>query len=218
VATVTIHPLTPSRWPDLERLFGARGACGGCWCMWWRLPRSTFKAEKGEGNRRALESYVRSGAVPGLLAYEGATPVAWVAIEPRAAYPGLARSRNLAPVDDAEVWSITCFFVARSHRGQGLMRTLVDAAVEHAGERGARIVEAYPVDYDKAVGDAFVYTGALSAFAAAGFEEVARRSPTRPIVRRAINGPRASAGRDRARGHSTRGTRPTRSSGSRRDR
>ena len=50
---VAIHPLTPQRWADLERLFGANGACGGCWCMWWRLKRPEFDAGKGEGNRAA---------------------------------------------------------------------------------------------------------------------------------------------------------------------
>src|SRR5690242_855406 len=121
---LAVHPLTPDRWPDLERLFGPRGACAGCWCMWWRVPRRDWNAGKGEGNRAALEAYVRAGNVPGLLAYDGDVPVGWVALEPRAAYPRLAASRNLAPVDEEAVWSITCFFVARSHRGRGLVRTL----------------------------------------------------------------------------------------------
>ena len=154
--------------------------------MWWRIPRSEWKATKGEGNRRALQAYVRRGTIPGLLAYDGETPVGWVAIEPRAAYPNLARARTLAPVDDAPVWSITCFFVARPHRGTGLTRRLVEAAAAHARAHGARVVEAYPVDYRREVGDAFVYTGAVSTFRALGFEEVARRSPTRPIVRKRL--------------------------------
>jgi GNAT superfamily N-acetyltransferase len=215
---LSFHPLTPDRWPDLEALFGPRGACGGCWCMWWRIPRSAWKAGKGEGNRRALEGYVRGGAVPGILAYDGERPVGWVAIEPRAAYPGLDRSRNLAPVDDRPVWSLTCFFVARSHRGRGVTRALVDAALAHAREAGATLVEAYPVDYAKETGDAFLYTGVASTFRALGFEEVARRSPTRPVVRREVSVPRAPRGRGRARARSTRRSSPTRSRSSRRDR
>src|SRR5512133_3597105 len=113
LSKVAIHPLTPERWPDLARLFGPRGACAGCWCMWWRLRRADWKAGKGEANRRAFAAYVEARHVPGLLAYAGHEPVGWVAVEPRAAYPGLARSRNLAAVDDVPVWSITCFFVAR---------------------------------------------------------------------------------------------------------
>jgi GNAT superfamily N-acetyltransferase len=185
-AKVAIHPLTPGRWQDLAKLFGPRGACAGCWCTWWRLPRAEWTAGKGEGNRRRQERYVKAGKVPGLIAYAGGEPVGWVAIEPRAAYPALARSRTLAPVDDRPVWSITCFFVARPHRGRGMTRALVEAAVRHARARGARIVEAYPTEYRGDVADAWVFTGAASTFLDLGFVEVARRSASRPIVRRAV--------------------------------
>jgi GNAT superfamily N-acetyltransferase len=183
---LVVKPVTPDRWPDLERLFGPRGACAGCWCMWWKLPRAEWEAGKGEGNRRALRRAVARGDVPGLLAYAGGEPVGWVAIEPRAAYPRLARARTLKAVDDAPVWSVTCFFVARDHRGAGVTRALVDAAIAHARRRGARLVEAYPLDTARPLADAWLYTGKLSTFRKAGFEEVARRAPTRPIVRRAL--------------------------------
>jgi GNAT superfamily N-acetyltransferase len=183
---LAVKPVTPGRWADLERLFGPRGACAGCWCMFWKLPRAEWEAARGEGNRRALERIVRRGDVPGLLAYAGQEPVGWVAMEPRSVYPRLARARTLKPVDDAPVWSITCFYVARGHRGAGVTRALVDAAVAYARRRGARLVEAYPVDTERTLADAWLYTGKLSTFRKAGFEEVARRSPTRPIVRRAV--------------------------------
>jgi GNAT superfamily N-acetyltransferase len=207
--SVEIHPLTPQRWPDLVKLFGPRGACAGCWCMWWRLSHADFVAGKGDGNRRGLERYVRAGKVPGLLAYESGEPVGWVALEPREAYSRLERSRTLAPVDDAPVWSITCFFVARRHRGKGVTRALIDAAVRHAAAGGASIVEAYPVDPRKRTADAFVYHGVASTFRALGFEEAARRSPTRPVMRRSLgssrlSAPRAPAARDRGRARSTR--------------
>jgi GNAT superfamily N-acetyltransferase len=188
IPRLTFHPLTPDRFPDLERLFGPRGASGGCWCIWWKLSRPEFDAGKGEGNRRALEVAARGGTVPGLLAYAGAEPVGWVAIEPREAYPRFLRSRTLAPVDDAPVWSITCFFVARAWRGKGVTSSLIEAAVKHARRGGARAVEAYPVDPSAPQADAFVYTGIASTFLRAGFREVARRSATRPILRRAVRG------------------------------
>ena len=47
---LTFQPLVPERLPDLERLFGPRGACAGCWCMWWKTTRKEFEAGKGEGN------------------------------------------------------------------------------------------------------------------------------------------------------------------------
>jgi GNAT superfamily N-acetyltransferase len=143
-------------------------------------------AGKGEGNRRAFEALVDGGAVPGILAYAGDEPVGWCAIEPRQAYPRFLRSRTLAPIDDAPVWSITCFYVARAWRGKGVTAALVDAAVAHARRGGASIVEAYPVDPAAHQADAFVYTGLASTFRRAGFDEVARRSRTRPIVRREL--------------------------------
>ena len=109
---VECHPLMPERWPDLERLFGPRGACGGCWCMWWRLPRAEFLAGKGEENRQVFRHLVDSGETVGLLAYVDGIPAGWCAVASRAAYPALARSRILKPVDETPVWSVTCFFVA----------------------------------------------------------------------------------------------------------
>ncbi len=185
---LAIRPLTPERWPDVVKLFGPRGACAGCWCTWWRFSTREFRAGLGDGNRRRQERYVKAGHVAGLVAYAGDEPVGWVAIEPRSAYPRLARSRILAPVDERPVWSITCFFVARPHRGKGLTRALIQAAVRYARSRGATIVEAYPVEPAREVADAVVYHGAASTFRAVGFEEVARRSRTRPIVRKALRG------------------------------
>jgi GNAT superfamily N-acetyltransferase len=180
----TIHPLTPSRWTDLETLFGKQGACGGCWCMWWRLKRSEFNQSKGEGNRQAFQSIVESGDVPGLLAYAGGQPVGWCAVAPREAYPALERSRILKRVDDQPVWSVTCFFVAKPYRRKELTVLLLRAAVEHARGQGAFNLEGYPQDPGEGNQPApFVFTGLASAFKKAGFVEVARRSAKRPIMR-----------------------------------
>lgn len=176
--------VTPDRWGDLERLFGEGGASGGCWCMYWRLAPRDWTAGKGEGNRLALEALVRTGPPPGLLAYEGTTPVGWCAVAPRSAFPRLASSKNLAPVDDLPVWSIVCFFIARSHRRQGVSAQLIESAVEMARKYGAVAIEAYPVVLQEAaMPDAFAWTGIVSSFRRLGFVEVARRSVNRPIVR-----------------------------------
>ncbi len=183
-AELAFQPLTPDRWPDLERLFGARGACAGCWCMWFRQTRAEFERNKGSGNRAALLGLVENGPPPGILAYVGEEPVGWCALAPRADYPLLARSRILAPVDDTPVWSIVCFFVARGHRRHGLTVELLRAATRYARERGARVVEGYPVEpKHAATPDTYAYHGLASAFRRAGFTEVARRSATRPIMR-----------------------------------
>lgn len=191
---LTFHPATAARWKDLETLFGERGACGGCWCMYWRLKRSEFEERKGAGNRGLLRRLVRSGKSPGILAYSGDQPIGWCAVAPRDEYPVLDRSRVLARLDSEPVWSVTCFFVARPFRRKGITVKLLRAAVTHARQQGARIVEGYPLDpKGKGAPDVFAWTGFISAFRKAGFREVDRRSPTRPIMRRG----RASARRDR---------------------
>jgi GNAT superfamily N-acetyltransferase len=185
-AAIEFHPLTPERWPDLERLFGERGACGGCWCMWARLTRAEFRAGVGAPNKRALRRIVAAGEPPGVLAYVNGEPAGWCAVGPRAGYRRLEASRILQPVDERPVWSIVCFFVARPFRRQGLSVRLLDAAARHAASRGATLVEGYPTDARAKQADAFVWTGLASAFERAGFAEVARRSRTRPIMRRAV--------------------------------
>lgn len=178
------HPLTLERWRDLERLFGPRGACGGCWCMYWRQNRAEYERKKGAGNRRALKKLVRSGSPPGLIAYANGEPVGWCAVAPREQYSTLERSRVLGRVDEQAVWSVPCFFIARPFRRKGLTARLLEAAVKFAKKNGAKIVEGYPVAPKKgSMPDVFAYTGILSAFRKAGFTEVARRSPIRPIMR-----------------------------------
>lgn len=182
---LTFRPLTPSRWRDLEELFGLRGACGGCWCQWWRLPRLRFNRQRGAGNKRALKRIVRNGPPPGLLAYAGEQPVGWCALGPRPSYSALERSRTLKPVDEKPAWSVVCFFVAKPFRGRGLSVKLLKAAADYARRKGARILEGYPVDPRSGRwADPFVYTGTVTVFRRAGFREVARRSATRPLVRR----------------------------------
>jgi len=179
-----IHPLTKERWVDFENLFGVRGACGGCWCMYQRLPRADFESGKGEGNRRAMKKLVAKGTIPGLIAYDGDTPVAWCSVAPRAHFSGLERSRILKPVDEQPVWSITCFFVAKSHRRLGLTVHLLRAACAYVKKSGGKIVEGYPVEpKQENAPDVFVWTGLATAFKQAGFKECARRAETRPIMR-----------------------------------
>jgi GNAT superfamily N-acetyltransferase len=184
---IRIEPVTPARWRDLESLFGARGACGGCWCMTWRLPRKQFNAQKGDGNRLELKRLVESGPPPGLIAYVGGAPAGWCSIAPRACFPALARSRVWRAPDDRPVWSITCLFVLKPYRRQGLSVRLLRAAAAFAATQGAELVEGYPLDTDDALPPPFVWTGLASAFRKAGFEEVLRRSRHKPIMRRAAS-------------------------------
>ncbi len=183
---LAIHPLTPDRWDDFRTLFGKNGACAGCWCMWWRMGQSEWLAKKGDGTKRKMRTLVKKGPPPGLLAYADDEAVGWCAVAAREELPRLARSRVLAPVDPAPVWSVTCFFVKRDWRRRGVTVALLEGAARWVGAQGGRIVEGYPTDTDKDQPGAFVHHGLLTAFTRAGFREVARRSKTRPVVRRKV--------------------------------
>ena len=180
---LSFRPLKRNLWPDLEELFGPNGACGGCWCMFWKLRGKAFDEARGIETRQMHKSIIDAGTSTGLLAYLHGDVVGLVAVEPRRAYPKLAFSRALKPVDDQPVWSVTCFFVAKKHRRSGITVELLKAAVEHVKKQGGKIVEGYPVETKKDMPAPFVYTGTASAFKRAGFKEAARNTPTRPIFR-----------------------------------
>ncbi len=151
--------------------------------MFWKLRGKAYSENTGEATHQMQKSIVEAGTVPGLLAYADGQPVGWIAVEPRRAYERLAHSRVLQPVDDQEVWSVPCFFVDRKFRGQGVTVQLLKAAVAYVRSWGGKIVEGYPVEPRTDLPDAFAFTGVTSAFQKAGFKEVARHSPTRPIFR-----------------------------------
>jgi GNAT superfamily N-acetyltransferase len=185
---LTFHPVTPDRWDDFATLFGKNGACQGCWCMYWRSSHKKWLTQSNDFNKAGIKSLIDTGREPGLLAYVDGVPAAWVSVGPRGDFPMLATSRVLAPVDDQLVWSIVCFFVHRKYRRMGLMRPLIDAAVEYASSKDAQIVEAYPRDPGMKVAASSIYTGVTSVFLDAGFLEVARRLKTHPrsILRKTI--------------------------------
>jgi ribosomal protein S18 acetylase RimI-like enzyme len=186
---LTVLPLTPERWPDLEALFNARGCsvARGCWCMYYRrsgsrgaLPPGTTPAQ---ADRSALKSLVDAGNSPGLIGYRGKVPVGWASLGPREEYAKLQRSPVMKAVDDRPVWSIICFVVPSEHRGQGVARGLLAGAIAYARKHGATLLEAYPVDKQGRSNDDAMWFGAKSMYDRAGFTEVARRKPQRPVVR-----------------------------------
>jgi GNAT superfamily N-acetyltransferase len=180
-----VRPVTTETWPALADLFGRAGASNGCWCMYWRLgPR--YHERPREENRRDLCELAGSGRPPGLLAFDGARAVGWCLLAPRADLAWLGRARHLGPVDDLPVWSLPCFFVRRSHRGQGVTAALVDAAVDAARRGGAPALEAYPVDTDVPGHTRNLFPGVASVFVRLGFAEVARRKDDRPVMRKAL--------------------------------
>jgi GNAT superfamily N-acetyltransferase len=189
---LVFHPLTPDRWPDFERLFGPNGAYSGCWCMFWRQTGPEWHGCSGADRKRTFKAVCTKGdRPPGIIAYRSDQPVGWVAIAPRAEYDRLAKARVLVPLDDKPVWSITCFFIHRTARRQGLMEKLIGAATDFARDQGASIVEAYPRPATGKVHSATLYVGTVSCFERAGFKIMARPSEKRAVMRKALRRRRA---------------------------
>lgn len=182
MSTFAARPVTLERWADLQQLFD-RPIVRTCFCQFYRKAGDTGA---GRSNREAMKALVEEGTVPGLIGYEDGVPVAWISLAPRHEFGRLQRSRLLRPVDDRPVWSIVCFFVPREARGRGLARKMLRAAVDFARSRGARLVEGYPVDIHGPTDPEGLFVGTSSMFADAGFREVARRKPTRPVMRRTL--------------------------------
>lgn len=186
---LAIHPLTAGRWADLEALFGARGCsvARSCWCMFYRRSGEVTGLRPGESrsarSRRDLKALAAKDPPPGLLGYRDGTPVGWVSFGPREDFARLAKSRVMKAVDDQAVWSIVCFVVPAEFRRQGVAKAMLAGAVAYARKRGVRLLEAYPVDLAEPSAGECNWFGAKSMYDEAGFEEVARRKPARPIVR-----------------------------------
>jgi hypothetical protein len=178
------YPLTPDRWHDFELLFGPRGAYGGCWCMWWRLSRKQFEQQQGAANKQAMKALVDTGTVPGILGYYADSVAAWCSVARREDFPSLNRSRILKPIDNLPVWSIVCFYVAKSFRGQGTLLQLICSAVDYVRKRGGKIVEAYPtVPRGKQLPPVSSFMGIPIVLEKAGFRICARPSEAKMIMR-----------------------------------
>lgn len=182
--SLRFRPLTPKTWGDFQLLFGKSGACGGCWCMWWRQTRREFDERHGEKNRRAMKRLVDSGEVPGVLAYERGEAVGWCSVAPRDSFSSLNRSRVLKRLDDEPVWSIVCLFLAKGHRHKGLTTALIRGAVEHVRKSGGKVVEAYPTrPRGKKLEAVSSFMGVPVSFERAGFVECARPSEAKVVMR-----------------------------------
>ena len=186
---LVVRPLTEDRWNDLETIFNAKGCsvARGCWCMYYRVSGKGAYTRPSDDQRscskQALKALVSKDPPPGLIGYQGKTPVGWVSLGPREDYAKLAKSPVMKPIDDQPVWSIVCFVVPSEYRKQGVARELLAGAVRYARKRGVRLLEAYPVDKAEPLAAEAPWFGSKDMFDEAGFHEVARRSPARPVVR-----------------------------------
>lgn len=190
---IEILPATGERFDDAETALDS-GDGPACQCQWWLLPNGPWKETSVAERTEMFRAELDGDLPPGLIAYVDGEPAGWVRVGPRTAQPRLARTRNVTgsttePLDDDHVWAVTCFVVRKAHRGGGLMRDLLDAAVDAARDGGARVVEGYPRDPSAAkipVND--LYLGTVSIFEDAGFTVVDRPKPDRALVSLTLRG------------------------------
>jgi len=176
----SIHPLTPELWPALEDLFNEQWPVGHCWCMYWRVGND-YNKRPAAANRAAFQDVIRNGPPPGLLAFDGDLAVGWSQLTPRDALPWLDHTWRLKRVDDVPVWSLSCFYIRKGYRRQGVTSALIAAALDAARHAGAPALEAYPLDAK--LTPSASSTGYVSTFKRAGFKVVVRHVPPRPIMR-----------------------------------
>lgn len=177
---LTIHALTPDLWPALEDLFGQKGACQGCWCMYWRIG-AAYRRRSASENKCDFQNIVKMGPPPGLLAFAGDVAVGWCQLTPRDSLPWLNRYWRLRRIDEVPVWAISCFYIRRGYRRKGVTAALIVAAIEAARRAHAPALEAYPLDAAKSPSASG--TGYVSTFRRLGFKTVVRHTEARPIMR-----------------------------------
>ncbi|MBB4266122.1 GNAT family N-acetyltransferase [Roseospira visakhapatnamensis] len=184
---ITFHPLTPDRFADLESLFGTSATTRNCWCVYWRQTWKEWNAGCGDDRREALRARVGAGPPPGILAYRDGEAIGWVQVTPRADVPRFNRARSAKPspaeTDLDAVWAISCFFLRKDARGQGLMTALTREACAFAARQGAQAVEAAPVTPHRPLTWDDGYVGIASALERAGFTLVEKRSERRSLLR-----------------------------------
>ncbi|MBI3135144.1 MAG: GNAT family N-acetyltransferase [Bacteroidetes bacterium] len=176
--------LTEKNWQAFEILFGSKGACGGCWCMSFRLPAKEWEAGKKNGaNKTKMKLLADQQKPTGILAFSGDKAIAWAALAPRNDFQKLARSRIHKPIDAKPVWSIPCTFIHKDYRNKGVSVALLKGVIEYAGKHEIAVLEAYPTIPSGKLPDAFAWIGLYKSFEKAGFKIVDQTSPNRPMVR-----------------------------------
>lgn len=182
---LTFEPLSKTNWRKFVQLFGERGACGNCWCMWPRLRKQDFQEGKAnDGNKMAMKELVWTEKPTGILAFYEDLPIAWCAFAPREDFLKLERSRVHKRIDNLHVWSIPCFFVDKKFRRLGVSVALLKGVIQYAMEQNIEIIEAYPtIPNQEKLPDSFAWIGLYRSFENAGFEIVDHTSKNRPMVR-----------------------------------
>jgi GNAT superfamily N-acetyltransferase len=181
---LTFKPVTKATWKDFEALFESRGAPSYCWCMPFReLDVKSRSASSNADRKRGMKAFVGKRTPVGLVGYLKGEPIAWCSVGPRDSFMPKLTDDYDAEAGEPDVWSITCFFVLREHRGQALTQQLLDAALAYAKKRGAKVVEGYPVAPSS---PSYRFMGFLPLFRGRKFKAAGKAGSRRHVMRRSV--------------------------------
>ena len=185
LSQITFEPLSKANWFSFVQLFGEKGACGNCWCMYYRLKKADFvEGKANHGNKEAIKQLVFENKPTGILGFYEGQPIAWCAFAPREDFMKLEKSRVHKRIDKKPVWSIPCFFIHKNFRRQGVSVEILKGVIDYAKNNQIEIIEAYPtIPTKEPLPDSFAWIGLYKSFEIAGFEIVDRTSKNRPMVR-----------------------------------
>lgn len=187
----TARALSEKTWKDFEGLFARyNGVQAGCWCMFYHREgpiHAPSEEERTERNRQDHRAWVGEGRAHGVLVYEGGEAIGWCQFGPRKELPRLERGRTYRALDlppsRGALWRITCFFVDRPHRRQGVAEFALGEALREIRRMGGGTVEAFPATHGRAVA---IWFGTVGMFEAQGFRDVGPFGKSHRLMRRTL--------------------------------
>ncbi len=190
---LTSKPLTKATWPAFARLVEKHnGIFGGCWCI-------AFHLEPGEGKRGPAayrlmkEERVREGRAHAALVFDGPDAVGWCQFGSPSELPNIRSKKTYEEgLSELPDWRITCFFIDRERRGDGIATLALNEALRYIADLGGGVVEAYPEDYtNEKTSSSFLCSGTLGMFEKSGFRKDRRIAMRRWVVMRKVRPARA---------------------------
>ena len=167
-----VEPLSPQTWDAFAELAERHnGVWGGCWCTWFHCyPHPPELA--GLGAREFKRRRVEQDRAHAALVLDGEVALAWAEYGPVEELPDIHhRTQWEAESVRRPDYRITCLFVARGHRRQGLAEIAVRGALALIAEAGGGVVESYPHDLppQKKVSASHLYNATRSMYERLGF-------------------------------------------------
>ena len=177
--TLTVKPLTPKLLTQLDKLFNDSPVTQKCYCMYWRIGFD-YKKNSPKQNKELFKKEVEQNNAKGLIAFIDENPVGWCQVTPKQNLDHLQKSWKLKNETKENTWCISCFYIKKGYRKQGIASELIKEAIKFSKNNGTQILEAYPVDHK--VSTSSTFTGFATTFKKLGFKEIKRNVPARPIM------------------------------------